>query len=270
MSKISIITINYNNENGLKKTINSVINQTFQDFQFIVIDGNSEDSSVDIIKQTPRINYWVSEKDLGVYDAQNKGIKKALGDYLVFLNSGDSFYDLTVLEKFNDFVGLVQNKIIYGNSNLINTNNQEEILFPPDKFNLGYFFKNNINHQACFIHKNLFSKYGTYNLNYKICADFDFFFKVFIKEPEAYSYFNQTVCNYELGGLSSNKENYNLVVSEKQSILKFYLPVKVYENYYNESRKEIPLKYRILEFIYKKPLLDWIFKKVYNSFKINE
>ena len=101
--KYSIITINYNNRDGLEKTIQSVINQTCQDFEFIIIDGGSTDGSVDIIKKyNDRINYWVSEPDKGIYNAMNKGILQAHGEYLNFMNSGDCFFDNEVLNKVNN------------------------------------------------------------------------------------------------------------------------------------------------------------------------
>ena len=98
--KYSIITVNYNNREGLKRTIESVIHQTFRDFEFIVIDGGSTDSSAEVLKAyDEHISYWVSEKDNGIYDAMNKGIRKATGDYLNFMNSGDCFYDDDVLRN---------------------------------------------------------------------------------------------------------------------------------------------------------------------------
>ena len=98
--KYSIITINYNNRDGLENTIKSVINQTCQDFEYIVIDGGSTDGSVDVInKYADKIDYWISEPDKGIYNAMNKGILRAHGEYLNFMNSGDYFYDNEVLEK---------------------------------------------------------------------------------------------------------------------------------------------------------------------------
>ena len=269
MPLISVITINYNNAAGLEKTISSVINQSFQDFEFLVIDGYSSDKSVDIIKQSNRIDFWLSEKDNGIYDAQNKGIKQAKGDCLLFLNSGDTLFDSNVFQKFSDFYGNKNSGIVYGNTNLINENKSNELLNPPQKLDLNYLFRHNINHQACFIKLSLFEKYGLYNLKYKICADFDFFFKVFVAEPESYDYHNFTVCNYEVGGLSSSKENYNQVVFEKQSILKNYLPTDVYNTNYKSYRSETPLKYRIFDVIYKTPVLNFLFKKLYQVTKGN-
>lgn len=98
--KLSIITINLNNKDGLEKTIESVVSQTFTDYEFIIIDGGSTKGDVELIKEYEnKISYWVSEKDSGIYNAQNKGIKQARGEYLYFLNSGDALYENTTLEK---------------------------------------------------------------------------------------------------------------------------------------------------------------------------
>jgi len=97
--KYSIITVNFNNKEGLRQTIESVIHQTYRDFEFIVIDGGSTDGSVDVLKEyDSQIDYWVSEPDGGIYQGMNKGIKKASGEYLNFMNSGDCFYSSDVLE----------------------------------------------------------------------------------------------------------------------------------------------------------------------------
>ncbi|MFZ3274524.1 MAG: glycosyltransferase, partial [Lutibacter sp.] len=99
---LSIITINFNNLEGLKKTMASVLGQTWKEFEYIIIDGGSTDGSAAYIEsQSQHLNYWVSESDKGIYNAMNKGIKVAHGEYLLFLNSGDEFYDLEVLEKNN-------------------------------------------------------------------------------------------------------------------------------------------------------------------------
>lgn len=102
--KLSIITVNLNDKTGLEKTIKSVISQSFSDFEFIIIDGESTDGSIDIINQyKSKISYWVSEKDSGIYNAMNKGIRQAKGEYLYFLNSGDALHNENVLHHiFND------------------------------------------------------------------------------------------------------------------------------------------------------------------------
>lgn len=118
--KLSIITVNFNDAGGLERTIKSVISQTFCDYEFIIIDGGSTDGSVEIIKvYSDRIDYWVSEMDRGIYHAMNKGVDQAHGDYCLFLNSGDSFYNDEVLEKLSKFesnddiiVGKVVSKMV--------------------------------------------------------------------------------------------------------------------------------------------------------------
>src|ERR1044072_8154433 len=105
MTRVSVITINFNDGKGLERTIHSVLSQTRPAFEFIVIDGGSKDESLEVInRHRDKITHWISEKDSGIYDAQNKGIAKASGEYLLFMNSGDCFYDDTVLKKFEDFV----------------------------------------------------------------------------------------------------------------------------------------------------------------------
>ena len=112
--KLSVVTINRNNASGLRKTIESVVNQTFHDFEYIVIDGASDDGSVDVIKEfADKITYWVSEPDGGIYSAMNKGVRKAQGEYVQFLNSGDFLVDGHVYERF--FTGDIYADVAYGN-----------------------------------------------------------------------------------------------------------------------------------------------------------
>jgi glycosyltransferase involved in cell wall biosynthesis len=121
MLKLSIITVNYNNLEGLKKTIESVVSQTWQVFEYIVIDGGSTDGSAAYIEaQSVNIDYWVSEPDNGIYNAMNKGIKAATGEYLLFLNSGDDLTDLKALE--NNQIHLKEEDIIYFDINVIKEN----------------------------------------------------------------------------------------------------------------------------------------------------
>ncbi|MBT8324244.1 MAG: glycosyltransferase, partial [Winogradskyella sp.] len=116
--KLSIITVNFNNAEGLKKTVDSVTAQTWKDFEYIIIDGSSTDGSTEVIKANKNIiDRWVSEPDEGVYQAMNKGISMANGEYLLFLNSGDHFYKDDVLEKFHK--ELKEQDLIYFNLNVV-------------------------------------------------------------------------------------------------------------------------------------------------------
>ena len=111
--KLSIITVNFNNVEGLRKTAESIVSQTFQDFEWIVIDGGSTDGSKELIEQySDRIAYWCSEKDSGIYNAMNKGVRYAKGEYINFMNSGDCFADSSVLSDVSE--RLLDNVILYG------------------------------------------------------------------------------------------------------------------------------------------------------------
>ena len=116
--KYSVITINYNNREGLKHTIDSVVCQTYTDFEFIIIDGGSTDGSVEIIREyEEHITYWVSEKDHGIYHAMNKGVAQAHGDYCIFMNSGDCFHSSYVLDSIKEYQeDIICGKVIKGNN----------------------------------------------------------------------------------------------------------------------------------------------------------
>ena len=219
--KISIITINYNDKIGLKKTIQSVIGQTWKDIEFVIIDGGSSDGSTDIIKKySNQIDYFISEKDNGVYNAMNKGIKVATGKYVLFLNGGDTFYDEKVLnnveQKLNNDFG-----IIYGNSAFVKNEKLIKNSFPPSKLNFVFFFNSGLNHQATFIKKSLFDEVFYYNESYKICADWEFFMYAICVKRTSYLYLNKFICNFDLSGVSANNwDLYNL--ERDQSLRKFF------------------------------------------------
>lgn len=221
----SIITINYNNREGLEKTIASVVSQTYSNYEFIIIDGGSTDGVGDTIKSYEKhISFWCSEKDKGIYDAQNKGIAKATGDFLIFMNSGDCFADKDVLEKAIRFINYHKGyNVYYGNTNLVEENGVKRFLAPPKLLDLNFFFFATLNHQSCFIHRSLFAKYGVYNLDYKIGADYEFFLKLFLNEPQSFIYINELICDYENYGTSANTKFFNLIVKERTQIHKALL-----------------------------------------------
>ena len=162
---LSIITINRNNALGLENTIKSIENQTYKNFELIIIDGNSTDESVNIIKQhLPIVNYWISEPDKGIYNAMNKGIAKAIGTFCLFLNSGDCLAKNDSLEVFSK--NLTENiDIYYGNIKY--ENDLKEYIFN-DQLSILDFVNDSIGHGASFIKTNLFKEFGNYNEENKI------------------------------------------------------------------------------------------------------
>jgi glycosyltransferase involved in cell wall biosynthesis len=232
MSLVSIITINYNNAKGLETTLESVCNQKNKDYELIIIDGKSTDHSLSIIdKYQSIITYSCSEKDDGVYDAMNKGIKKASGNFLIFMNSGDSFYDNDTLTTFSD-LKILHSKfdIIYGDVNAVDMTMHKKIM-QSKKLNLFYFIDHTLNHQATFIKRELFEKYGLYSLEYKISSDYEFFLKAFLDNDTRFIHHDFTVCNFQLDGMSQNPINFDDVTKERLIIQKKHIPAKEL-NYY--------------------------------------
>ena len=201
MPKLSIITINYNNLEGLKRTVESVVNQTWKEFEYIVIDGGSTDGSAAYIEsQSEHFDYWVSEKDTGIYNAMNKGIKVATGEYLLFLNSGDELIDIEALNK-NHF-HLEEMDLIYFDINVI-SDTTSFIKKYPKFLSFTFLYDDTIHHQSTFIRKSLFNKIGYYDEKLKIVSDWKFFIVALIKENASYKYINATFSNYYLDGISS-------------------------------------------------------------------
>lgn len=199
--KLSIITI-CKNEPNLRRTLDSINNQTFKDFEWIVIDGKSDSKIIKIFDEyRDRINFFTSEVDRGIYNAYNKAIKKAHGEYVCFMNAGDVFYDDMVLE--NVFGQKQTADILYGNTNIIK-GKKSYIEEAPDTIDKYFFMYGTINHQSCFIKTSLFKKYGLYNESYKIASDFEKFI-VFAKHNVCFKKLNLVIATYYKNGISSNK-----------------------------------------------------------------
>ena len=164
--ELSVITINYNNCEGLRKTIESVVNQTCCDFEYIIIDGGSTDGSVDVIKQyADRIDYWVSEPDKGIYNAMNKGIDVAKGEYCIFMNSGDCFHDYQSLTL--SIPHLDGTDVVAGYAKL---DSGERVNRPVEITLQSLYNHQQPCHQSSFIKTELLKKYH-YDEKYKLVSD---------------------------------------------------------------------------------------------------
>ena len=240
--KISIITINLNNADGLNKTINSVISQTYPDIEYIIIDGASTDCSVKKIKASEKsLHYWISEKDNGMYEAMNKGILRSTGDYLLFLNSGDTFLnDVTLQNAIKEFSS---EDIIYGNIQSIAGDNTFRKELYPDILNLSFFITGAIPHQGMFIKKTAFSIVGLYSEKLKICSDWKFQIDSICKFKCSYKHINQTIANFPGNGISSLPENQSIITKEKESVL-------INEYFFLKEDLQLYLEYKRLAFYY--------------------
>jgi glycosyltransferase involved in cell wall biosynthesis len=227
--KLSIITVNKNNARGLQKTIQSVMAQNFSGFEFIIIDGASTDGSVDIIKKyAGRISYWISEPDAGIYNAMNKGIKKARGDYCLFLNSGDMLITQTTL---NDIQYKIDGTADIYYSNTV-FNDGETAPYPQD-LEISTLLKYPPNHQNSLIRRILFQKHGFYNENFLIVSDWEFLLFEKLKYKSIFKHIGTNIAVYDNTGISSDinlrrKEQfimYNNVFGEFSGIVKFYFNI---------------------------------------------
>jgi glycosyltransferase involved in cell wall biosynthesis len=198
--KLSIITINKNNASGLEKTIQSVINQTYTDFEYILIDGNSTDGSTEVIsKYNSKINYWVSEPDTGIYNAMNKGIRKAQGEFCLFLNSGDWLIDTSTLINLFDEITQTEDAGIYY-TDCITTKHP---FIAPKSIEVNYLIIYNLNHQNSLIKRSLFLEHGLYNEKYRIAADYEFWLREFWIYKTKFIYIKTNIAGYDPFGIST-------------------------------------------------------------------
>jgi glycosyltransferase involved in cell wall biosynthesis len=220
--KISIITVCYNSAATLEKTILSVAHQTYKDIEYIIVDGNSNDGTLELIKKhEDKISKWISEPDKGLYDAMNKGIALATGDLIGILNSDDTFNSNTVVEEITNFH--VQNNIDASIGNIIQHKENGKIVrlysskkWIPEKLKIGFMPP----HPSLFFKRELFDKYGNYDLGFKIGADYELITRYFFKNKISWKYSGITTTAMLVGGLSSSGSgSYKLITQEIKKAL---------------------------------------------------
>lgn len=228
---ISIITINLNNAKGLQKTVQSVISQTYRDYEFIVIDGASKDESVSVIeKYSDNISHWVSEPDNGVFEAMNKGIKLAKGEYCLFLNSDDVFASNSVLEKI--FKGKEQTAPFISGNQINDFGTHTSIVKNKGRsLTLYDFYLGTIKHQATFIRRNLFDEYGLYDENLKIVSDWKFFLQTIGLHNLQPQFVDVDIVIFAWDGLSTSPKWQKLHDKEKEKVLSENIPQTIREDY---------------------------------------
>jgi glycosyltransferase involved in cell wall biosynthesis len=226
--KFSIITVNYNNSDGLLKTIESVINQTYRDFEYIVIDGGSTDGSIDILnKYDNRITYWVSEPDGGIYQGMNKGIAKATGDYLNFMNSGDCFYSNNALQKVADYDSHAD--IITGRDyHYSDEKKMGHASIQPSWLSMITFFTSTLDHQSSFIKRELFNN-SPYREDLRLVSDWVFFLEKVVIEEKVVQFIPDIICYRETGGITWQQYDRNL--KERDQYLHQLIPTGIYKDY---------------------------------------
>lgn len=248
MITISIITINYNNAPGLQKTFESVFSQTIPNIEYIIIDGCSTDGSVDIVKQNEdKITYWVSEKDNGVYHAMNKGIARATGKYLIFLNSGDSFTDSETLRSCYSIMQEFPNLDIYYGDYIANNNHPFEgsIVKHPENLTLAFLKQTSINHQASLINADLFKGFGLYPEEYKLAADYWLWLKSLLNDKK-FKHLNLPMVVYDTNGMSA-ADGFKHYAIEMGQIWQGLLPYSVQEVLAENEKYKQLCEYKIVK-----------------------
>ena len=224
--KVSIITISYNNLEGLKDTYRSIHQQTFRDFEWIVVDGGSTDGTKQFLEaHQEEIAWWCSERDKGVYNAQNKGTEHARGEYCIYMNSGDSFFAPDVLEKV--FEQETDADIIYGNWMLVFEDGKKQLALAPEAIDLAYFFDDNMCHQSMLIRTEAV-KNRPYDESFRIYGDWEEWLALLLQGMK-FERRDLTVCNFMVGGISTGDNATEAVKKERKAEIK-----RIQERYYSE------------------------------------
>lgn len=261
MPKLSIITINLNNASGLQKTIESVISQQSQAFDFIIIDGGSSDGSKAVIeKYRDKIHYWVSEPDRGIYAAMNKGIRVATGDYLQFLNSGDYLLSPNVTDRM--LHNMPDCSIVYGNK-LRENNGKLKI----DKSYAGRqitfldLYISTIYHACAYIKRSLFEKYGLYDETLNIVSDWKFYLLAVGLNNESVAYCDIDMVWFDPSGISSTQKTLDKI--ERKQVINEIVPTTIrldYEQFVIDGQIICRLKKSRLSWLIVRTLYRLIFR----------
>lgn len=221
--KLSVITINYNDARGLRQTVESVVSQSARkDFEYIVVDGGSTDGSKVVLEEfSDRIDKWVSEPDSGIYNAMNKGVAMASGEYLLFLNSGDTLHG-NVIDDILQCLGdtdIAIGRVLCNGSDLSETGVD---------LTLKHFIITNIPHQATFIRNNLLKDHP-YDESLKIVSDWKFFVETIVINGVSYKWIDTVISDYDCNGISSR--NRHLLNEEKEKVLEELFPKRILIDY---------------------------------------
>jgi len=254
MPELSLITINRNDKVGLKRTIKSVLSQNFKDFEFIIIDGGSTDGSVDVIQNYKKyISYWISEKDKGIYNAQNKGLKIAKGDYCLFLNSGDYLANENVLKEI--FSKNYDDDIIYGDMLIDKGEGKLHYGSQPDSINLDFMLHTTLWHPVSFIKRSLFEKTGYYKEDLKITSDYDFFLNAIIVQQVKTRHVPVAVSVFNTSGIGSSLKYKKMHLLERKKIQEKYFSKKIISESKSRMKKARGSKALIYDWLIQYPVL---------------
>ena len=242
MVRFSVITVTYNAGDKLKETVTDVLRQTYDNYEILIKDGLSTDGSLEVLPASEKIRVE-SCKDQGIYDAMNQAVELAQGEYIIFMNCGDFFYDENVLSNLAKEIDEKPNRGIYYGDAYFRLS--KEVLHMPGEITDFVCFRHIPCHQACVFAKELFADKG-FDLSYRIRADYEFFLRQYYKKAVRPCYTGVVVANYEGGGFSETKENRKKDKKEHRKITGMYMP------------KGKLFCYRMIMIITLQPLRIWI------------
>ena len=247
--KITLITVSYNSELTISETIESVLNQTYFNIEYIIVDGNSSDNTLRIVKKCEKLFLgrlkWISEPDKGLYDAMNKGIKAATGDIIGILNSDDFFSSSHVISEIVNFFKQNDIDALYGDVKFVNPDNLSKNvryysskIFRPGLFRFGFMPA----HPTFYMKRDMYEKYGLYELDYKIASDYDLLIRYLYKYKIKYKYLSSCFVTMRTGGVST--ENWKSRIVLNKEIVKACKKYGIYTNMFFLSFKYL---YKIFE-----------------------
>jgi glycosyltransferase involved in cell wall biosynthesis len=247
--KISIITVCYNSAATIGTTIQSVVSQTYKNIEYIVIDGNSNDNTKEIIQSNiDLIDIYISEDDRGVYDAMNKGINVAKGDVIGILNSDDLYQDSNVIkEVMDEFNNNLELDILYGNLVYVKSDDTNKVIrnWISKKYYSQFFENANVPpHPSLFVRRKVYNEAGLFDLDYKIAADYEFMLRIFKKNNFNSKYLNRLIVRMRLGGASNS--SISNIIDQNKEVLKAWKKNKLKKTFYL-----VPLRVfkRLIQFI---------------------
>lgn len=251
--KLTIITINYNNVDGLRKTMESVFTQKSRNFEYIIVDGASTDGSVALIQQfdssTVQKFKWISEPDSGIYNAMNKGIRMATGEYVQFLNSGDWLVNETVVEDMLNNLPVCD--LFIGRKISVRKDGKIQVEKQSTQVSFLTFYRSTLQHTSAYIRRSLFEKYGLYDESLKIVSDWKWYLIVAGLNVTNVRFTNICVSNFDMGGISST--NLELDKDERRKVLEELIPRPIladYDRYFSdidqmERIRKYPVFYKL-------------------------
>jgi glycosyltransferase involved in cell wall biosynthesis len=236
--KISVITVCKNSANTIYKCIESVVNQSYSNIEYIIIDGVSSDDTLNVIQNfTDKITKLISEPDNGIFDAMNKGISESAGDYIIFLNADDFFISTNAIKYTVNYIlneAQYRHDIYYGKVFIFNHQSGIGNIWNAAKTSRFSLYRASLPHPATIYKKDAFERCGVFNTTYKIASDYEWYVRALLKYNLQFKRIHLILTQFNKGGISTQKDNSSFIKKEKEKVRKTYY--SFFERLYYSSR----------------------------------